>query len=250
MNDTKGIMYILNPLSQEGYSLKTWQNARKKFPQLPENPVNMVEDNILELIETRKPKIIAIAGGDGAINFVCRIVAKLNNKPLLSIIPMGTGNALSYCFGAETVGKALEVINMQKKKVKIDLIKTNIVGHDIGVMSLSVGVDARSIFHREDFRYIGWGAYAASALQSLFFHPEEEITFTIDHQVTLSAKASSLFIANSPVIGLNYVIAPNAKLNDGVLDCTLFSTKYAFIRNIRLHGFKHPLYTELGKVRF
>ncbi|MBI5122509.1 hypothetical protein HZA75_01495 [Candidatus Roizmanbacteria bacterium] len=250
MNDAQNIMYILNPLSQDGGGLKAWSKARKKYSQLPENPVNMITDNVLELIKTKKPKVIAIAGGDGAVNFVCQLVSQLKQKPLLTILPFGTGNALSYCFGVETLAKAIAVLKTQNKKVTIDLMKTNIPDHEVGVMSASAGVDARSIFHRQDFRYIGWGAYAMSALQSFVFHPEEEITFTIDHKVTLSAKASSLFIANSPVIGLNYLVAPKAKLNDGVLDCTLFSTKYSFIRNIRVHGFKHPLYTELGKVRF
>ena len=250
MTSYNDIMFILNPLSQEGAVTKTWEKARKKYPQLPENPVNMVTDNVLELIKTKKPKVIAIAGGDGAVNFVCRQVSQLKLKPLLAILPFGTGNALSYCFGVETLAKAIDVLEKQNKKITIDLMKTNIPDHEVGVMSASAGVDARSIFHRQDFRYIGWGAYFASAIQSFVFHPEEEITFTIDHKVTLSAKASSLFIANSPVIGLNYLVAPKAKLNDGVLDCTLFSTKYAFLRNIRVNGFKHPLYTELGKVRF
>lgn len=250
MTNYNDIMFILNPLSQEGAVTKAWDKARKKYPQLPENPVNMVTDDVSELIKTKKPKVVAIAGGDGAVNFVCKQVSQLKQKPLLTILPFGTGNALSYCFGVETLAKAIDVLEKQNKKVTIDLMKTNIPDHEVGVMSASAGVDARSIFHRQDFRYIGWGAYFASAIQSFVFHPEEEITFTIDHKVTLSAKASSLFIANSPVIGLNYLVAPKAKLNDGVLDCTLFSTKYAFLRNIRVNGFKHPLYTELGKVRF
>lgn len=250
MNSIRDTLYILNPESQGGRGLYAWKVIKKKYPQLPENPVNITRDDILEVIKDRKPEIIVIAGGDGAINSVCRIVSKLKQKPVLSILPLGTGNALSYCFGVETIEKAVDVVFKRDRKVTIDLMKTNISGHDIGVMDISVGVDARSIFHRQDFRYIGWGAYFASGLRSLFFHPEEEITFTIDHKVTLSAKASSLFVANCPVIGHNYLISPNAKLNDGLLDCTLFSTKYAFITNIRLQGFKHPLYTELGKVRF
>ena len=146
--------------------------------------------------------------------------------------------------------KAVDVIMNPVERITIDLMRTNIVGHDRGVFSISAGFSARVVFQREAYKYIGFGSYILSLLQSFFSHPEEEITFTIDKSVTLTAKVSSLIIANSPVIGLNYIVAPSAKLNDGFLDCTLLSTKYAEITNLRLKGFKHPLYSELGKVRF
>ena len=168
----------------------------------------------------------------------------------MTIIPFGFGNALSYCFGVETIEKALDVIKKQEHCVTVDLLKTNIPDHAVGVFSVSVGFDARIVFNREHYKYIGFRSYILSALRSLVSHPENEITFTIDKKVTLTAKASSLVIANCPVIGQNYIVSPNAKLNDGVLDCTLFSTKYAYLTNLRLKGFKYPLYSELGKVRF
>ena len=174
----------------------------------------------------------------------------MHKKPLLSILPFGFGNAISYCLGVETLEKAIEVIQNRPYTVNIDLFKTNVTNHSIGVFSVSVGFDARIVFDRQHYKYIGVRSYILSALRNLVFHPEQEITFTIDKEVTLTARASSLVIANCPVIGQNYIISSSAKLNDGLLDCTLFSTKYDYITNLRFQGFKHPLYSELGKVRF
>jgi diacylglycerol kinase family enzyme len=250
MPDNDEMLFVINPKANEANALKLWNKSRQRYGFLPKNPVDITKVSLDELLAEKSPRIIAIAGGDGTINYVCRAVLKLPKKPLLAVLPLGFGNALSYCLGVETMKKAIDVIRKQDHTVTVDLLKTNIPGHPIGVFSVSVGFDARVVFNRQHYRYIGFRSYILSALRSMIFHPEQEITFTIDKKVTQTARATSLVIANCPVIGQNYIVSPNAKLNDGLLDCTLFSTKYVYITNLRFRGFKHPLYSEMGKVRF
>ena len=250
MSHADEILYLINPKSNEGTAMHFWQKARRRNNFLPKNPIDVTTVTLEEVIKQQKPKLIVIAGGDGTINAVCSTVSKLAKKPTLTILPFGFGNALSYCLGVETMEKALDVIKKQEHSITVDLLKTNIQSHSVGVFSVSVGYDARIVFNRQQYKYIGFRSYILSAVRSFISHPEQEITFTIDKSVTLTARASSLVIANCPVIGQNYIVSPNAKLNDGVLDCTFFSTKYAYLTNLRVKGFKHPLYSELGKVRF
>ncbi len=244
------ILYVINPTSKEGNALKLWNKARSEFGFLPPDPLDVTQISLKDIITKRNPKLIVIAGGDGTINAVCRSLMHLEKKPLLAVMPFGFGNAISYCLGVETVQKALDVIKHQEHTLTVDLLKTNLSKHTLGVFSVSVGFDARIVFNRQHYRYIGFRSYILSGLRSLFAHSEKDITFTIDKKVTLTARASSLVIANCPVIGQNYIVSPNAKMNDGLLDCTLFSTKFTYITNLRFRGFKHPLYSELGKVRF
>ncbi len=248
---SEDILFLLNPHSNEGKAKKNWKKAAKRFPILPKNPVEVTgESDVTKIINEYKPKIIAIAAGDGTINTVCNIVLKLRQKPLFAILPLGYGNALAYCLGVETMEKAVNVLTKKPKTITIDILKSNVPQKEIGIFNISVGFDARIIHIRDNYRYIGLRSYALSGIRGFFTHPEKEMKFTIDRSVTLNATASSLVIANCPVIGQNYVIAPDAKLNDGLLDCTLFSTKYAYLTNLRLKGFKHPLYSEMGKVHF
>jgi diacylglycerol kinase (ATP) len=244
------ILYVINPKANEGNAIRLWQKTRKQFSLLPKDPVDITTVALEKVIVQRNPRVIVIAGGDGTINAVCRSVINLKRKPLLAVLPFGFGNALSYCLGVESMKKAIDVIKSQEHTVTVDLLKTNVPHYSVGVFNVSVGFDARIVFNRQHYRYIGFKSYILSGLRSIVFHPEQEITFTIDRKVTQTARASSLVIANCPVIGQNYIISPSAKLNDGLLDCTLFSTKYAYITNLRFRGFKHPLYSELGKVRF
>lgn len=243
-------LFFINPKSKQGQAMKIWNEAYKKYPDLPKDPIDVTQVDIASVIKKEKPKVVVVAGGDGTVNSVSGVISEMSEKPLLSIMPFGFGNALSYCLGVETLEKAVDVIMHPDKRLTVDLMKTNIPEHPRGVFSISVGFSARVVFQRQSYRYIGFGSYVLSAIQSIFKHPENEMTFTVDKTVTMTAMASSLIIANSPVIGLNYVVAPNARLNDGFLDCTLISTKYAEITNLRLRGFKHPLYSELGKARF
>lgn len=250
MNKLSKTLFLINPKSNDNKAGNFWKKIQKKNPILPVNPIDVTSVNLDKIIAKKKPETIVIAGGDGTINSVCNAVYKMKKKPVLSIIPLGFGNALSYCLGVETIDKALDVLKTQPARITIDMMRTNTKDHQIGVFNISVGLSARILLQRQSYRYIGFGSYIVSTLQSLFSHPENQITFTIDHKTTLSATAAQLVISNCPVIGLNYVASPNAKLNDGFLDCTLFSTKYASLTSLRLQGFKHPLYSELGKVRF
>lgn len=250
MNTLENTLFLLNPLARNGAAEKAWEKLHKKYPQLPKSPLDITKIDLAKVITQRKHKLIVIAGGDGAVNAVCSIVSRMSDKPDLSIIPLGTGNAISYCLGVETLDKAVDVILHGKEKITIDLMRTNIPDHERGVFNISTGFDARIVFNKDEYKFIGIGSYIISALRSVATHQEKIMTFTIDKKVTLEARASSLVIANCPVIGGNYVISPKARLNDGFLDVTLFSTKYAYITNLRLRGFKHPLYTELGKVHF
>ena len=247
----KKILYLLNPKANDEHGLALWKKAHKQFAQLPDTPALVTEIvDMTKYIRESNPDIVAIAGGDVTINAVSQAILPLKQKPLLTILPMGTGNALSYCLGVETLEKAMFVLQQQPKQITIDLMQTNVKQYPIGVFNISAGFDARIVFNRANFRYIGLPSYILSGIRSVMSHPEKEITFTIDNKVTLQATASSLVVANCPVIGQNFVISPRAKLNDGLLDCTLFSTKYAYFRNLRLRGFRHPFYSELGKVHF
>ncbi len=245
------ILYLLNPSANEGYAGKQWLKARKKFPTLPANPVNVLDvPDLTAYIKEKDPELIVIAGGDGSVNKVAAAVLPLKKKPLLTIMPFGYGNAMAFSFGIDSVDKAMHVIATRPQVVTIDLLKTNIPDYPIGTFNISVGFDAKVVYRRMTDRYIGFRSYFLSVIRTFFFHTENKMSFTIDHSVELHATASSLVIANSPVIGLNFVISDYARMNDSNLDCTVFSTKVAYLTNMRLRGFKHPLYSDKGKVQF
>ncbi len=247
----KNVLFLINPLANENLAVNVWKNYQKKHKDLPKNPVNVLDvKNIKKLIEEKSPDIVAVAGGDGTINEIASAILTLKNKPAVAILPFGFGNALSYCLGVETIEKSLFVLKNAKNTLAVDVMKTNIDSSSVGLFNISMGFDARIVYDRMHDRYIGLRSYIVSAAKNFIFHPKKRLIITVNDQFFLDATASSLVVANAPTIGKNYLIAPNARLNDGLLDCTLFSTKYAYLTNMRLKGFKHPFYSEEGKIHF
>lgn len=247
----ENVLFLINPTANENRSMQAWEAARKKYSFLPAQPINVLTlSDMTAYIQERNPDVVVISGGDGTINKVCTAILPLNKKPKLAIFGMGFGNALAFSLGVETTEKAMHVLLQRPHEVTIDLFKTNLPSYPIGTFNISVGFDARTVYHRMNDRYIGVRSYILSGIKSFFLHSNKPMVFTINHSVTMHALSSSLVIANTPVIGKNFVIAEGARMNDNLLDCTIFSTKYAYFSNLRLHGFKHPLYSTKGKVQF
>ncbi len=247
------ILYLLNTTSNEGKGGEMWEKAKHLFPEVNDETLDILKiDNLTQLIKEKKPEIIGIIGGDGTINRVVSAVLEIpkEKRPMLSIIPFGFGNALSYSLGVDTIAKAASVLKKQPYTVDMDIFKTNIPDRPLGLFNISIGFDAKIVHHRMKDRYIWGRSYIMSAIKSFFVHPQQRLTITVDDSFVLETTATSLSIANCPVIGHNFVLAPNAQLNDGLLDCTLFSSKIAYFSNLRFKGFKHPLYSEEGKVYF
>ncbi len=248
----KNTLFLINPKANEGRSLVHWERATNRSKQFG-NPYDITKiGSIKKLILQKKPDILAVIGGDGTINSVCESILQIpkKNRPIIAIIPCGFGNALSYCLGVETIQKALVLLQNPKDVVSIDILQTNFADRPIGLFNISVGFDASIVHGRMNDRYIGFRSYVLSAVKSIVTHPKKMLTITVDGVFTFKVIASSLVVANCPVIGQNFVVAPDARLNDGLLDCTLFSTKFAYLTNLRFKGFKHPLYSAGGKVFF
>ncbi len=247
----KNILYLYNPYSNQGKAKKNWEKIVATHPFIKKNAYDFSQiGDISSFLKQKNPSLIVIAAGDGTITKVAGAVLPLKQKPTLAVIPLGFGNAMAYCFGVDTIEKALQTIQHVSPSVTIDVMRTNLPDFPIGLFNISAGFDARIVHDRNKNQYIGLPSYIFAALHSVVKHPHRDITFTIDHAVTLNATVSSLMVANGPILGQNYLVASAAKLNDGFLDCTVFSTKYAYIRNLRLRGFRHPLYSRVGKVHF
>lgn len=250
MSDRK-IIYLLNPKANENHARDSWRKLQARYKILPKEPVNILDiGDLANFIQHENPSLVVAVGGDGTVNRICGALVSLEKKPDMALLPLGYGNALSYCLGVETAEKAMRVIKNPHKKVTIDLFSTTIPEIPIGVFSMGVGFDGQIVHARMHHRYIGLRSYALAVIRSYFAHVTKRLKFTIDYNVTMTSTASALSISNAPTIGKNFVLSENAKINDGYLDCTLFSSHYAYLTNMRIKGFKHPLYSEYNKVHF
>ncbi len=172
---------------------------------------------------------IIACGGDGTIMSVVNGIAGAQNKSgktdcTLSIVPGGTANL---------VATALDIPIDIEKSVACAAGRTcDERTIDLGrceqyyfVLGVGVGLTERVISKTsaKEKEAIGKLAYVKSMLGDLGARPHG-ITFKLDGRRSKRARGVAIVVANAGTIGGKLDFAPNAKMDDGVLDlCILHS---------------------------
>jgi diacylglycerol kinase (ATP) len=165
--------------------------------------------------------IIAM-GGDGTLGVVIRGMA--GSKARLGIIPSGTSNDIAGSLGIPTDIKEACALIAQGHTRKLDL----------GVISTS---------QRKDFYFFSIVAIGLTAtiypyikeipegklygirdaIKTFFkFDTKPTVHLTLDNDSEIDVETMLVTIANTPLIGLRNLVAPDASLEDGLLDISVY----------------------------
>jgi diacylglycerol kinase (ATP) len=170
---------------------------------------------------------VVIVGGDGSINEVGSALA--GTKVALGIIPAGSGNGLSRSLKVPlNIAKAVKnIANFNLRTIDTGL------ANDRPFMNVAgMGFDAyvANKFHKAKMR--GLWKYMVLGLRSLGEYQPQKYVFNADGLV-FERIANVISIANSPQYGNNALIAPNAVMDDGMLDLVV-AKESTMVNNIGL----------------
>lgn len=159
--------------------------------------------------------IIAV-GGDGTVNEVLQGIG-LSGIPL-GIIPMGSGNGLARHAG----------IPLHPMDAMAALVNSNIQAIDLGqvnefyfISNCGVGYDAHVAQRIKNTRQRGLRMYVQETLKGFFTYKPITYTITLDNTKQITQEAFMLNVANGREFGYGFTIAPQAALQDGLLDVLL-----------------------------
>lgn len=155
--------------------------------------------------------VIAV-GGDGTINEIGS--ALLDTGIPLGIIPEGSGNGLALCLGIPTNESA--AIRRINRFETMDIDSGVINGNNFFSVS-GMGFDATVSFNFAEENIRGPIGYLRSMINVLSKYKPSKYEITVDGK-TVEREAFMVSIANSPQFGNNAYIAPEASVNDGLLD--------------------------------
>lgn len=159
--------------------------------------------------------IVVAVGGDGSVNEVAQSL--VGTEVALGIIPAGSGNGLAHFLKIPlNHKKAIELIN----NGKIDKIDTGSINGHFFVSIAGIGFDglvARK-FSEENFR--GFMAYIKVVAEVYPRYKPKKYTLYLKGQ-TIKTRALFIAFANSDQFGFQAAIAPDAKIDDGLLDITI-----------------------------
>jgi YegS/Rv2252/BmrU family lipid kinase len=152
-------------------------------------------------------KIIFAVGGDGTLNEVLQGVARTKN--VLGVIPNGTCNDFYY---------ALSKIKTKDKTLKIDLGTVNYRHYFIDFVGIGFDTEVTIAIHKFRKKWVPVSQRLTLAIVSTLatFKPLD-VKFKIGGD-TKRGKFVVVVAANGPRFGGGYYIAPEANLQDGLMD--------------------------------
>lgn len=186
-------------------------------------------------------------GGDGTVNETAR--ALMNSQKSLAIIPGGSGNGLAKELGLYSPIHTLDAI-WKNSRTKIDAIQVN---EHVSFNVCGVGFDSyiSHLFNSSKTR--GLFTYLQYILKGIRSYKSVELNVEGDGFCE-EGLFFSVTLANSRQFGNNAIIAPQAKLNDGLIDVVLirpfprralFSILYHFVtRSMHKSKYTHFFQTD------
>lgn len=215
------IIYLINPISgtvkKEG--LKELIESETTAKQVP---YEIVHTNAAGNYDFLKDKIvedkitdIVMVGGDGTVN---QVVASLKNEKVkFGIIPMGSGNGLARTANIPMKPKDALQLFFDGEAKKTDAF---LINNQFSCMLSGIGFDAQVAHDFAAKSSRGLLTYTQQSLMNFFkAHPYQFEIILPDF--SFYSDAFFISIANSNQFGNNFTIAPQASLNDGLLDIVI-----------------------------
>ena len=199
-----------------------------------------VERFMLEAVQNGVERLI-IGGGDGSVNEVVDAMAKLprEKRPTLAILPLGTAN--DFATACKIPLESLDALRfaVQGTPIPVDIVQAN-DRHFVNIATAGFGAQITVDTPVALKNFLGGGAYTLTGvLKAIDFVPySSNITTATNSFKDLHIVAGA--ICNGKQAGGGQVLAPNALINDGLLDIVSISQfKLADIPQV-LEEIKNP----------
>ncbi|MCF6264456.1 MAG: diacylglycerol kinase family lipid kinase [Xanthomonadales bacterium] len=198
---------------------------------------------------------VIVIGGDGTLHEALNGLYRQDKSRRipLGLIPAGTGNAFARELDllAGQWQKAVDIICAGNIR-NIDCASYRYAGEQryfINIISMGFGVDAGHTAKK--LKFLGKSAYTLATLWQTLFLRSWPLRITLDGQ-RIEHSTILASVSNSRYTGTSFLIAPDAQLDDGLLDVLLL-TDISRLKILRLfpsiYSGKHIHYQEVSLQR-
>ena len=223
------ILLVYNPQAAHRRAEKMLPEVESLFTQkgiefdlcltdYPEHAVEIVKDVNFDSYDG-----LVAAGGDGTLYEAINGYFKNSSKKRipLGVLPTGTGNAFARDLELDALDwkEAIEVISLNKTR-KVDVGRFHTHGQDyyyLNILGLGFVADVGKTASK--LKVFGNIAYTFGVFSRIVFLKTHRINIEIDGE-TLDRENIFVEISNTRYTS-NFLMAPDAKIDDGLLDVTL-----------------------------
>lgn len=167
-------------------------------------------------------KIVIAMGGDGTIEAVMR--GMIGSKARLGIVPAGTENNIAKSLG---IPKDLQeacalIVSDNTLKLDVGQVTTRKGKKFIFFEMATIGLSAA--VYPEANKAASGKLSSIKAAAMTFIHQETQpkISLTLDEESKIEVETMLVMVSNTPVFGKNFLVAPEASLQDGLLDISVY----------------------------
>lgn len=208
-------------------------------------------------------EIVVVAGGDGTISQVVKVIAHLENKPKLGIIPIGTGNDLANSLGVLHVYKSHGLAALLKIILRCKVVKLDILSLDNNLIFtnyLGIGSDAKISGDFNRLRYMpvfrnicscisNKGFYGLLVLKNILYRIPFDIEVSYENEyatteaITINKGLCEILITNTKVYAGGVELSSKCRMDDGKFEVTVIRGIREWIQMFFALLFKKPLDT-------
>lgn len=170
----------------------------------------------------QKQALVIVAGGDGTIEDVAGQL--IGTQTALGILPIGTMNNVARSLGIPLdLDDACALLGAgSTRQVDVGRVITEekpsgeyfleTAGLGLSALAFPAGQAAKK----------GRLGTLPGALVKLFEYKPSPVEIDLDDGETIHANSELVTVSNAPLTGLNFLIAPEAKMDDGLLDIAVY----------------------------
>lgn len=158
---------------------------------------------------------VAAVGGDGSVNEVAQSL--IHTDTSLIVIPGGSGNGFAMHLGlGRNIQKAIQFINSGK----IISVDTCSVNNRFFINVSGIGFDARIAYKTKQNSKRGFLPYFLTSLKEMRKFKPQKLKIQIDDKI-INGEYAAAVVANASMYGYHFTIAPQASMQDGIMDIML-----------------------------
>lgn len=231
---TRDLLLIVNPCSANGATGRRWQRIEQRLRAiLPEFDAVFTErpgdGTRLAASAAAEYEVVTAVGGDGTINEVVNGLIGEDGAPraaALGIIPRGTGSDLVRSLGIPHSLDAAAAVLARRQQRAVDIGRARVCGLDgapvtryfINEAELGMGAAVSDTVNRSSKRLGGAVSFFWAILVTVLRYRDRTVSFSIDGGPAEVVLLNNAWIASGAYSGGGIASAPQAKLDDGLLD--------------------------------
>jgi YegS/Rv2252/BmrU family lipid kinase len=229
------VKIILNPMADMGNAWRVARDLRSITEQhggvdwsgtvYPGHAIELAK----QVGEQGYDMVIAM-GGDGTVHEVINGIMHIpeDNRPILGVVPVGSGNDFAHAINAPTKSEhaLVHALNSESSAVDLGLMTDEHGKKEYFDNTIGIGFDTVVTIRSHRLPLLrGFIMYLTAVIQTIFLN-HDPITMQIETEDQNWEQSNLLLtICNGPREGGGFMIAPEAKIDDGILH-------YAMIKKV------------------